>query len=679
MGRINTADLSEIFDKMKDVLLISQVQRGSGAGLTLLVVLRAIIETIVYIIVFALLFMVLRWFYKIIVSGYYRPGFIFMRWYHKENTNKIMTEKDVLFKHFLILSKTNWEGVNPFIDIIKGNAVTAHQSAVSLNSKIGPNSTYFEVKGMPKDMDRLIRTVERYYLYNEILLDEIKDPNYDVNMNVYLADGKNKEEFQYQLIEIQETNPDPKKLKMTNPSAVQAFMDPNVTKVVDVAGEYFIITRHDWRFYSQLYKILNAGKDYSDKREVLQLYYYDNTYYYTRRKDLPSSQITRVSYSPHPSLRTKHKDTQLKILKDINNMSAGLFEVAKSMNDMSSTFLLTIPYEAIQQESLVAQLQKYDNVLYTDAIYSNRYRSSGTISVAQNKSAIQLDEYTWYIIESLREYRYSDLEAIANQYVNNKPYMKALITAYLSMPVSRRTSIFYKVPQSFPAELLPMVTAQPNDTPMDVMKNRVLSFVEQNIQLFTWFDKHPIFSHVYFNSVIDQKSRGVYYADAISLYRKLFLTNSNKTMLQVIQGNTEQYNLMVNNLVRNGKNYKEAMNSIVILNLYFNVYKEDLSRMIRDQNITQDEFQKRLFNIYVEKTFTNTIVKRALLIFSWSYIKNRYRNYEKLFAKLGKMIQDAKKEITKGFKPGSFKETQQTAIPGEDPKSAPNPGADPGV
>jgi hypothetical protein len=150
-------------------------------------------------------------------------------------------------------------------------------------------------------------------------------------------------------------------------------------------------------------------------------------------------------------------------------------------------------------------------------------------------------------------------------------------------------------------------------------------------------------------------------------------------MLQVIQGNTEQYNLMVNNLVRNGKNYKEAMNSIVILNLYFNVYKEDLSRMIRDQNITQDEFQKRLFNIYVEKTFTNTIVKRALLIFSWSYIKNRYRNYEKLFAKLGKMIQDAKKEITKGFKPGSFKETQQTAIPGEDPKSAPNPGADPGV
>ena len=717
---ISTEDLKAIVTTLKTVIQKGgtryvQVGGADGDGM-----LGKIVKFISYFIMILFYCMVVYFVYIIIVRGY--PRFLVdiptLSIYKAQNLHQIMTEKDIIFNHFVTLYKTDWLGVNPH-DILQ--SVVVKNNIMSwcqyINAHIGTSHSY---KHLARLQDKFVLSLQHVYSLSEsfnvtgkwlqkaYFEEEIINPNIDRNLLP----------------------------KCKPPPVSETIINPNI-KETPCPAPIILIWSKDWEFYYQKTKELLKGNEPTEV-EVLQTFYYDSDYYYKGHpitgKGDPRTGKYEMVYHNNRKVDKPYK-------KDFNTINYYYKELCKELESFSNrleqipfNYILTLP---INEENLVSQLTNNSQVIWLDNIYNNySCLTSGSISTNADPKAIVFDQYTFYILEVLRKNdvyvkydgnihlpsppskvtsmvdRYQKLSAFADTLINQaanahtlfappsqKPeipkldFMKSLVALYMGSSPSTRYTLFVKTLASF----------NMYDGKSEV---QLISYRKLFSAIFTWFEKHPIFAHIYLNNDLPTDDNPVIarfpttrstqylqeinkakldfkanlYDRTILAYETMMKTNADGTLLP-LQTNINPKQI-IENLARNGKNVKTLLGAIVVIDLYFNGYRKDMITLFKDQNVTYKEFYHKLWNVYFVAIWEKQILELYRRMFSGTYVRNRLGEFKNLWKKLGILIEKARDQIDAKFKgrlkpinvePVESGQIEQPPPPPPEPQPQPQP------
>jgi len=712
----NRQDLLKILEDLRYVVRSGggMGQFGGAGGKSFL---DKLVRGITQLITLMFYMLILYYVYVIIFKGYPRilidlPTLSFAK---SQNLRKIMTEKDIIFNHFMTLTKTDWGGVTPFqlLSRMYGKPVVLGVTSNDILKHIEISPSY---KHMARMQDKFILSLEHVYSLTE---------TFDVK-STWLQ----KPYFEQQLI-----NPkiDPKDLPQCEPSSVEGVIS-TATKTTCPAP-VMLIWNKDWEFYYQKTKELLNGKNPTDI-EVMQTFYFDNDYYYVY--DPVKNVSTRV-FHKNRKVNTPYKTDFLRLNSLYKKLSDDIAEICKDINNLPFSYFLTIP---VNEAGIIDQFKRYSNDIWTDILYNNReYITSGSLNIPANPVSKPFDEYAFYMLEVIRkatvytsypkymyapdappiiaktlEEKYMALSAYADKLLQGNIYLQSYLAIYMGTPAAKRYTMFTKIAQSF----------------TQLYKgNKTSDFVNFRTYygaMFVWFEKHPIFSHIYLNNdvpadthpdiitiayrlgkkpnrnslqyqqlLVDIKAaktkfKAKLYAKTIEAYEMLMFTkHDGSTLIPKVKGKfeiTSTTNIDIKDILSNMKyncsNLKTIIGSTVVLDLYLNGYKKDMIKMFKEQNMSYKEFFHRLYDVYFTAIFEKQVVEMFKRIFSWSFIKQRHRVFMKLWGGIGALLKLAKTQINQGFKSGLTKQNTHVAPvesgeikmpppPPEEPQPKPQP------
>lgn len=157
------------------------------------------------------------------------------------------------------------------------------------------------------------------------------------------------------------------------------------------------------------------------------------------------------------------------------------------------------------------------------------------------------------------------------------------------------------------------------------------------VEFLDFIRKHPIISHVYFT---EGANVDVMYNNIMKCYVR-FMTNCTNKI--------SEPKLMLENLNSRGMMFKNFVNSVNMINLHLNTYRENITRILEDQTVNPKEFFKRLFGPYLDdilKRRMKTYFKKVFSKRNWNQSFNQFRVFWK---KIGDLLKDIIKSIWKSF------------------------------
>lgn len=149
----------------------------------------------------------------------------------------------------------------------------------------------------------------------------------------------------------------------------------------------------------------------------------------------------------------------------------------------------------------------------------------------------------------------------------------------------------------------------------------------------------------------------------------LMCTNKDGTKLNKQTGDSA---IMISNLMINGSEFKELISSIGVMHLFFVEYRELMTKLYEEQNVSTYNFFDKLWRPYKDEIWDRKIMEYYRRIFEKSRVKRTYGRFLKPWRLLGDFIADAKSKVWNGF-------DKSTEMPDDPPPESDNQGAEQGT
>ena len=659
--KINYNDLKTLIDDFRYIVQTGgnpfTVQDGSGmmsASKSVFFIVLEIMKTIIFLIIYIVLIYFL---YIILFKGY--PRFILdiisFGFYKKQNLDRLFSENKFFENHFKFLMKVSNEfiGLDPhtsFSALVKSNKLKSILSDVETNM----NEYYKNYKYTR----RYVETFREYFLYYNKLNKEYNNTTgLDTCQEDKLVDGyeadnkllKSKDDNNIQKLcqrkkcvrlykeFFRDINYKPPQCKA---SLVETdiIVDPSqrtMPEKIDCPAPVFVIEYPE--FYDTLleyqkrtgqYKVKGRGKEIKKNRDF---------------------QLAEVYYKDLVGETTNIKRVRL-MNCCIKKLAKEVKEMVNALNETQFSLFLIIP-ELSDNETkrkFSSNLMSHFNDLKVSPspIYSDTFRYDS------------LNDYTWYLFE-----------VIYNVFQNSKNYQKSY---------SDNDAIIKQMMAGFPYELTLFLTSYIN---LDFQKKlkaestillnyENIPYNKKLVDLLEWVNKHPVFSHIYFNSVLTTAKKPELYNKVISAYEYLLYSKRVKEGTKSTGNEFDSSSAypktngnigfqLIENLINNARHFKEYINAINILNLYLNSYQEQLSTLYAEQYRSNVKFFKEMWDPYFNEIFNNRVLQYYRRMVQPRNTAKSFSRFIKLWKMVGRMVKRLKKEISAAFKRGMVMPEEQ--------------------
>ena len=578
--------------------------------------------------------------YVILTKGY--PRFIIdlplLSFFHRTDVTKVLSEKDVLYKHYetaLNFAKGQ-NNVYRLLDDLVVPQSTFRVSILALDDKVNVLEAY---KNISNAKDRFMTAMRDFYTNYTPL---------KIKPSSWLT-------FAYYIEEILDPNINPEDLPQCPVSLAKGIINSEV-KTQKCPAPLIYIRESDWNFYTK-YCTTSENSNPSEL-QILKAYYEDTDY--MLMYDSKTNAFSRNFLQDR-----KVKKNVLKEAKAIDGEFENLRVQCKSVCDVlkQTPFTMFITIWPEEKELLVASYNKYVKAIWSNEIYTHSlYMSAGSILrslEAENEKVRYVDSNLFFIVEVLRrehayvsyesddvtpkapmlykdtEQKYKKLEEYANQLLENNETMKMILGVFMATPINNRYTIFSMLSMTH-RELISKA-----DSKVWWTKHS-----RKWIPRLAWFEKHPIFSSIFFNSEVKNKPQ--VYARTINAYETFMSLRTNGTKIALKKLTVDATEFM-NNLHQNAFAFKELMMSIMIMDLYLNEYSDTLINILNEQRISQKDFFEKIWRIYFTPIWEKRIVEYYERIFAPSYTGRRFNEFLKIWKMAGQKIKDAKREVSRGF------------------------------
>lgn len=600
---LNYNDISRIVEDFRYAIQAggNPFQQGGGIWskfVFITVVFKSFIMICIYIIL-------VYFIYIILFKGY--PRIIFdiasLAIFKKQNLDRLFSEHNFMINHYYFLQKkrTDFKGLYPF-DVF--DALVSSIPNTSASSK--PDCKLSSSRSIGSDLKNKAEFVElkinQYYIgfkYAKKYVEAFRE----FFLYYYKINSSSKKEIYLWPQRLE--HPDAKVPQCPAPRVEsEAFVGinqkPLSNSTIDCPAPKYTIEYYD--FYETIceYQIRtgqfknnkvgkNQKKNYYEK--VAQLYYMDSIG------------------------KTNNMERIVSIRAAMIELSCELSNIAGKLQSMPFYLFLIIPEDANTIRDFGKDYLKYynniDKLIYDKSIPFNT-----------------INEFSWYIFEVMHNIKkkktYDNLKSEISTF-NISYDLFILMTAYINLPPVQKLS----------AE----TTLLLNYTHLK-LKKELLEFV----------NKHPIFSHIYFNTKISDSLKPVLYNKVMETYKYLMYKRNSATDLPANDPNNGQE--LMSNLQQNGRHFKDLVNVVNVLDLFFNKYQDQMSLLYMEQFRSNVQFFKELWNPYFNEIWNLRIMEYFRRMFQSNNINKSFGRFLKLWRIVGMMIRRLKSEIGDAFKRG---------------------------
>lgn len=606
---------------------------------------------------FIVLAIIIYWIIIFAFKGYPRTllNILTLSFNKKQPLQKLILDKNFLLNNIINLQNNETSSKNAFNTIeLLFNISNLKTTAKNLDNII--NLYYYEYKYEDKFKEAFVE----YYLYHNYVVNEpvmekvikFNILNYYNYINNFKQPAKNIDplykEFStwmgYQLCVPNFKIPLNPNIKTTINEPSQTMTDNSNTKIRDINTVSIDVNNNKqspapiinipvklinfYNFVVQYYK--NTGKfnyeelkdidgyNKNDEQLALMLFFKDNCNLApTNRKNVKKNIKQRV-FDTHLQIKDLSK-----ICKDLTNL----------LNLYPITYYLILPdsQQAIFRFSNdFVKYQKFIlNKVEENSIYNDNFNNN------------KINEYSWYLFEIIYSYLNPTsyniftkelLEYIPKNLINSELF-NSFLNKYLNTPYALKSKSIKSVFLNFPE-----------------LKNL-------NIKIFNYIDKHPIFTRIFLSTHTNKEI----------LYRKIISTYISLINTDLTNGET-----MTKNLLNNGKEFFKIISSVNIIDLYFNTYQPDFTRLFEEQYISNEDFFKALHRPFIKQFWHGRVMEYYRRIFSKRNIDGTYQRFDRFWLNIGYMLKSAKSNIGGAFKRDIPKQTvepppQDKSTSGEEP------------
>ena len=660
--KINYNDLKTLIDDFRYIVQTGgnpfTVQDGSGimsSSKSVFFMVLEVMKTIVFLLVYIVLIYFL---YIILFKGY--PRFIMdilsFGFYKKQNLDKLFSENKFFENHFKFLMKRSNEfiGLDPHVSfsaLVKTNKLKDIIEDVETNM----NEYYKNYKYTR----RYVETFREYFLYYNKLNKEF---NNTTGLDTCGDDGMMESYQQFQELEKKKNDNEISKLcqkkkcvrihkeLLRNPNYLPPQCKASLIEtslIVDVnqrtqpekvncPAPMFVIEYPE--FYDTLLEYLKKTGQYKVKGKAKEI---------KKERDF---QLAELYYLDLIGVNTHIKRVRLMNCA-IKKLARELKEMVNSLNETQFSLFLIIPEitDNDTKRKFSSNLMTHfgDIQLSPSPIYSNNVRYDS------------LNDYTWYLFEVIHNVfqypnnyskSYKDLEGAIRQMMAGSPYELTLfLTSYINLDFQKKLKAESTI----------------------LLNYENIPYNKKLVDLLEWVNKHPVFSHIYFNSVLTTSKKPELYNKVISAYEYLLYTKRIKedtpTSLSNEFDSSSSFpktngNIgfqLIENLINNARHFKEYINAINILNLYLNTYQEQLSILYAEQYRSNVKFFKEMWNPYFNEIFNNRVLQYYRRMVQSRNTAKSFSRFIKLWKMVGRMVKRLKTEISAAFKRGMVMPEEQ--------------------
>lgn len=355
------------------------------------------------------------------------------------------------------------------------------------------------------------------------------------------------------------------------------------------------------------------------------------------------------------ALQTKHKEYFPSIAEmQYNDMKAGypiynrIVELRKRVDALSTESAKLV--KAIDKNPVswfVAIPSSVEDRSKIAVEVLNNFEGAINGSLYKAEDAKNLSDFSWYILEAFKQANYRDLKSTFESLLGTRSYETILVlTAYTNMPLKERKAA-----------------------------RRTLLASHSNVNVTSgvlrFMNRHPIFCSIYFNTRqnVLAMDRALLYQNVIQTYRLLMATSKNGPALNL--NDKLVMSQALQNLIFNGRHFKQWVNSIYILNMFLNTYKTTMIAQYEQQLLSNVKFFHSLFDPFKNELVHRRIVPYCRKVLSGKNWSKSFRNFAMLWKLLGTLIKRAKSMVSSSFKRG-------VSMPADEPPPQDNSPADSG-
>lgn len=606
---MNTYDLRKIVEDLRYVVQTGgQSQSGGGFGESVIFLVSfivAILKLLVVVFVCYILYQILR-------KGYPRMllDLITVSFFRQEKLDKLLKEYGFLLKHykFLVKDDSSWKGANPYY-VLKD----------LIGSEPGLQNKMYEFDYIIQSGYANFKNDDKYYEAFKNMFKYYNIISVNNTVTLYIWPQSLVDEF----FVPPTCDAPPIQSKVLQPGQQAPCIAPEM-KI------------HHFSFYEALTNTLlregkaklqrpSKGVNMSYDELVAKTFYFDNTSYRTNNNAVVQIQVDQ-------KLKTNYLGDLEKTVSEFKIIAQSINAVVADLSVIPFSIYIRIPEDDIMVAKFVNDYSKYSGYIYNNAIYTS------TINYRD------IEEYSWYVFEALAGQKYKVLEKQIEPLINvTTQRARTFITTYLTLPYTNKLKFFQKVIFSFP-DLVP------DNAGLESWEAKRNWFKLNYTPIITFVDKHPIFSHIYFNTLIsDSAKKGDIYRKTLVAYERLMCTNSDLTYFSKYEGDAA---VMIKNLKVNGGEFKELIGSLFIVHLFFVEYRETITKLYEEQNISSRNFFSRLWKPYKEEIWDRRIMEYYRRVNTSINISKSYGKFLKPWRLLGNFIGSGKSAVSSAFKHG---------------------------
>lgn len=562
-------------------------QTGGGAFGTMFLFFISIIKGIFVLIIYCVLLYIL---YILIFKSY--PRFAYdlatLSFFKKQNLDLLFTENEFMFNHYkFFLKKDNeFAGVSPFmLSKIIYNYNTANPIENLVKDVENHINTHYKAFKFTKRYSEAFR---EYYLFHGILTPK----------PITETDPCKREKC-VELYEEQLANPNWQP-PLTKAPMVERLMSgtdqrPLSAPFVPRPPEKFYVIKH-FNFYEKMVELQKR----SGALQTRNTEYFPSIAEFQYKDKVNNYAIYNRVYELRQKLDVLGKECA-NLVKLIDAMPVSWFVAIPANLDDRTTVSVEI-------------LNNYDNAI-TGSLYSS-------------STPAKLSDYTWYVLEVMKRFRYDDLKRNFESLIGGQPYEATLVlTAYINLPMEKRKSA-----------------------------RRTLLASHSNINITSatlqFMNRYPIFCNLYFNTRANvlATGRSSIYENVISTYRTLMTTSKTGPALNLADKTVAGQALQ--NLIFNGRHFKQWVNSVYVMNMFLNTYKTTMISQYEEQLLSDVKFFQALFDPFKNELVHRRIIPYSRRVLSGKNWSKSFRNFVMLWKLLGTLIKRIKSMISSSFSRG---------------------------
>lgn len=256
-----------------------------------------------------------------------------------------------------------------------------------------------------------------------------------------------------------------------------------------------------------------------------------------------------------------------------------------------------------------------------------------------SQSIDSLNTFSWTIIEILQYAADANLYSRFSSEVSSAGFYnsdeEAIVRKYINLPPEKRGDAVLRVFGRDLGKRDPAYYDQIEPAETSDGKSTSLSYLE-------FMAKRPLFAHVYFsNEEYVKQNREAFYNRVMDIFWDI--DDSNRDFSQI---DVKTY---LQDLVQKIRNVRLLVTNMQCFDLYLNAYRSEITRIYQDQNFTDRDFFKKLFNPFFDDFVKNRMLTRLKKTFSARTWQESYDRFRIVWEGIGKTIGRMLKTLPKTF------------------------------